>query len=198
MVEGHWRSRSRRLLGWWRTAQTTFAGPSPGRLRRSRSGSARTRGRRAAVRGGRARGTTRSRRRRAEAHPRVDPQPADVVRGVDAQVLEEEPAEGVEDDVERERLPPLEAQPLLDEQENAAERAGSRATRRGTSGGTSCTARSRRAVGGRDLEPPREGGGPAEQLLVEPVPPPADGLGENMPGATQSITASVGMCVGAS
>ena len=42
--------------------------------------------------------------------------------------------------------------------------------------------RARRVAGGQvlvvDLQRPRQVGGPAEQLLVEPVPPPPDGLGE--------------------
>src|SRR4051812_45794045 len=52
-------------------------------------------------------------------HPCVHPQPGDLVRGIDAHVLEEEPGEGVEHDVERERLPELETSAALDQEQDA-------------------------------------------------------------------------------
>ena len=118
---------------------------------------------------------------------RVDPQGPRSSRGVDAQVLEEEPGERVQHDVERERLALVQTRPLPQPDRHAAFREqqerrrwrGTRATRRGTWGGTSRPARSPRPVLDGDLEPPRQRRRPAEQLLVEPVAPTPDRLREH-------------------
>ena len=59
---------------------------------------------------------------------------------------------------------------------------GTTATRTGRSVGTSRTAVSGRTVRGVDLDRPRQRRRAAEQLLVEPVAPPADRLREREPG----------------
>src|SRR5947209_7277110 len=116
------------------------------------------------------------------ADPRVDPHSEDLVGGVDAHALEEEPAERVRREVEGEHLALAEAEPTLDpeddaEQEEAIERLVQE--RRVEGRVVQVTGR---ALRGRDLEAPREIGGAAEELLVEVVAPAADRLGGEQPG----------------
>src|SRR6266511_2374000 len=108
------------------------------------------------------------------AHPRVEAHPKDLVGGVDAHVLEEEPAERVGRQVQREHLAFAQPEPTLDpkhdaEQEEAVE---GLVEERRVEGRVLQIAG--RAIGRRDLETPRQLGGPAEQLLIEVVAPAAD------------------------
>ena len=104
--------------------------------------------------------------------------------GIDAQPLEEDAAERVHRDVERERLALLQPAASFEPHDRARTRAGTRSTRRETSDGTSsrCRRSPRRSVRGVDLERPRQLGRAAEQLLVEVVAPPADRLRDDDAG----------------
>ena len=102
---------------------------------------------------------------------------AELVRRVDAQHLDPEAADAVEEDVEGEQAPGrIVPEPALDEEEHPG---GSEVPQR--------LVQERRverlvvdvvdrAVLGIDLEAPRQVGRPAEQLLVPPVPEAADAL----------------------
>src|SRR5690242_6847754 len=100
-----------------------------------------------------------------------------LVRRVDAQQLFEEPAEAVPGDVEREQPRPPDTEAPVDEQQDddADDVPDELVQKRRVEGRVLDVAAAVRLV---DLQSPRQARRLAEQLLVEPVPPPADPLRE--------------------
>ena len=109
-----------------------------------------------------------------------------------AQRLDPEPADAVDQHVQREQAarpdPALEA--ALDEQEHARRRRSTTAPRTGTSDGTSPVDVVDRPVLGVDLEAPRQVRRTAEELLVPPVAEAADALRDEERRARRSPRAS--------
>ena len=105
------------------------------------------------------------------------------MRGVDAQQLDPEPPERVSRNVDGEQSSLAQAHPLLDgEHDPDDDEVPQRLVEeRGVEGGG--RRELPRSMSGVDLQAPRQGRRPAEQLLVEPVPPPPDRLGESEGGS---------------
>src|SRR5206468_10074030 len=121
-------------------------------------------------------------RRREDEHddrdPRVQPQPEEMVGRIDPEQLLEEAADAVVGHVQGEERRPSEPEPLVDpQQDRNADRVVDELVEEGRMEGLVVEV----ALGpvlGADLQPPRQRGRLAEELLVEPVAPPSDPLGE--------------------
>src|SRR5262245_27548498 len=114
--------------------------------------------------------------------PDVQAQPRDLVRGVDPERLDPEPADAVEEDVEREEVAGPEPELALDDQQHARGReAPERLVEEGRVEGRALDVVDRPVVRG-DLETPGQVGRLAEELLVPPGPEAADPLRDEQPG----------------
>src|SRR5262245_1076579 len=109
-------------------------------------------------------------------HPDVQAQAGDLVRGVDPQRLDPEPADAVDEDVEREEVARPEPELAFHEQEHACSREAPESfVEERRVEGRALDVVDRPVVRG-DLEAPRQVGRLAEELLVPPVPEAADPL----------------------
>ena len=139
----------------------------------------------------RTRGRRRQRRRRPAATHWLRRRPPPTLRRVDAQALDPEPPDAVADDVDGHQPPRAQRTAAVDPEQQPAQARGSTATRRGTSGGTWCPAGTRAARWSSSIsQRPRQVGRRAEQLLVEPVAPPPDRLGQRRAPGRRTCAAS--------
>ena len=117
-----------------------------------------------------------------DAHPRVQPQWSDGVRRIDPHLLHHESERGVARGVQREELTARQLELPVDREEREPQRNAPQrlVQERGLERGIAQVAG--RAMGTIYLHRPRQRRGPTEQLLVEPVPPPADRLREREAG----------------
>ena len=115
---------------------------------------------------------------RDAADPDVDADPADGVGLVDPHGLDQPAPGGVEDDVEGEDPSVPHPEPAVgpDQDPGHGDQPQRLVEERGVEGGRVGIAVG--AMGRVDLQAPRQVGGTAEELLVEPVPPATHGLGE--------------------